>query len=152
MYKELGRLVACALLLLLLAVMPTEASSFRLMWTQEATIADIVAAFKAKELTCRQLVQMYLDRIEAYDKKGPALNAIIMINPNALAAADALDAKFAQSGMSGPLHCVPLIVKDNFNTADMPTTAGALSLKGSIPAADAFQVRKLREAGALVLA
>jgi hypothetical protein len=68
MYKELGRLVACALLLLLLAVMPTEASSFRLMWTQEATIADILAAFKAKELTCRQLVQMYLDRIEAYER------------------------------------------------------------------------------------
>jgi Asp-tRNA(Asn)/Glu-tRNA(Gln) amidotransferase A subunit family amidase len=75
-----------------------------------------------------------------------------MINPNALAAADALDTKFAQSGFVGPLHCVPLIVKDNFNTADMPTTAGSLSLKGSIPASDAFQVRKLREAGALVLA
>ena len=67
-----------------------------------------------------------------------------MINPRALTTADALDAKFAQSGMSGRLHCVPLIVKDNFNTADMPTTAGSLSLKGSIPAADAFQVRKLR--------
>jgi Asp-tRNA(Asn)/Glu-tRNA(Gln) amidotransferase A subunit family amidase len=79
------------------------------MWTGEATIADIHAALQARELTCRQLVQMYLDRIEAYDKKGPALNAIIMVNPNALATADALDAKFAQSGMSGPLHCVPLM-------------------------------------------
>src|SRR5215468_2501194 len=152
MYKELGRLVACALLLLLLAVMPTEASSFRLMWTQEATIADILAAFKAKELTCRQLVQMYLDRIEAYDRKGPALNAIVMVNPNALAAADALDTKFAQSGSMGPLHCVPVIVKDNFDTVDMPTSAGSLSLKGSIPPRDAFIVRKLRDAGALMLA
>jgi len=152
MYKELGRLVACALLLLLLAVMPTEASSFRLMWTQEATIADILAAFKAKELTCRQLVQMYLDRIEAYDRKGPALNAIVMVNPNAAAAADALDAKFAQSGLAGPLHCVPVIVKDNYDTVDMPTSAGSLSLKESIPLRDAFQVRKLREAGALILA
>ena len=65
---------------------------------------------------------MYLDRIAAYDKKGPALNAIIMINPNALATADVLDAEIAQSGFAGTLHCVPLIVKDNFNTADMPTT------------------------------
>ena len=118
----------------------------------EATIADIRAALEARQVTCRQLVQMYLDRIAAYDKKGPALNAIIMINPNALPAADALDAKFARSGFVGPLHCVPLIVKDNFNTADMPTSAGSLSLKGSIPASDAFQLRKLREAGALVLA
>jgi amidase len=137
---------------LLLAARPSEGGSFRLMWNEEATIADIRAALAARELTCRQLVQMYIDRIEAYDKKGPTLNAIIMINPNALAVADALDAKFARSGFTGPLHCVPLIVKDNFNTADMPTSAGSLSLKGSMPASDAFQVRKLREAGALVLA
>jgi Asp-tRNA(Asn)/Glu-tRNA(Gln) amidotransferase A subunit family amidase len=130
----------------------SEGGSFHVISTQEATIADIRAALEARELTCRQLVQMYLDRIEAYDKEGPGLNAIIMINPNALAAADALDAKFAQSGLAGPLHCVPLIVKDNFNTADMPTTAGSLSLKGSVPSSDAFQVHKLREAGALVLA
>jgi Asp-tRNA(Asn)/Glu-tRNA(Gln) amidotransferase A subunit family amidase len=130
----------------------SEGGSFHVMWTQEATIADIRAALEARELTCRQLVQMYLDRIEAYDKTGPGLNAIIMINPDVLAAADALDAKFAQSGFAGPLHCVPLIVKDNFNTADMPTTAGSLSLKGSVPSSDAFQIHKLREAGALVLA
>ena len=132
--------------------MSSQGNTFRLVWTDEAAIADIHAALEARQLSCRQLVQMYIDRIEAYDKKGPALNAIIMINPNALVAADALDTRFAQSGKSGPLHCVPLIVKDNFNTADMPTTAGSLSLKGSIPAADAFQVRKLRQAGALVLA
>ena len=152
MGKQLARWVGGALLSLLVPAMPAEASAFRLMWTQEATIADILAAFKAKELTCRQLVQMYLDRIEAYDRKGPALNAIIMVNPNALATADALDAKFAQSGLAGPLHCVPVIVKDNYDTVDMPTSAGSLSLKGSIPLHDAFQVRKLREAGALMLA
>jgi Asp-tRNA(Asn)/Glu-tRNA(Gln) amidotransferase A subunit family amidase len=133
-------------------ITPSEGAVFSLISIQEATIADIRAALEARQVTCRQLVQMYLDRIAAYDKKGPALNAIIMINPNVLSAADALDAKFARSGFAGPLHCVPLIVKDNFNTADMPTTAGSLSLKGSIPASDAFQVRKLREAGALVLA
>jgi len=138
MYKELVRLLGRALFLLLLAVMPAEAGAFRLIWTQEATIADILAAFKAKELTCRQLVQMYLDRIEAYDRKGPALNAIIMVNPNALATADALDAKFAQSGLAGPLHCVPVIVKDNYETVDMPTSAGSLSLEGVDPAARCF--------------
>src|SRR5258707_5812419 len=152
MWKGLVRLVGRALFLLLLAVTPVEASAFRLIWTQEATIADILAAFKAKELTCRQLVQMYLDRIEAYDRKGPALNAIVMVNPNALATADAFDAKFAQSGLAGPLHCVPVIVKDNYDTVDMPTSAGSLSLKGSTALRDAFQVRKLREAGALMLA
>jgi amidase len=152
--RRFSHLLAAALIPMasLLTSPPSEGGSFRLMWTDEATIADIRTALESRELTCRQLVQMYIERIEAYDKKGPALNAIIMINPNALAAADALDAKFARSGISGPLSCVPLIVKDNFNTADMPTTAGSLSLKGSIPTSDAFQVRKLREAGALVLA
>jgi amidase len=154
MRRRFSHLLAAALIPMtsLLTSPLSEGGSFRLMWTDEATIADIRAALESRELTCRQLVQMYIERIEAYDKKGPALNAIIMINPNALAAADALDAKFARSGISGPLSCVPLIVKDNFNTADMPTTAGSLSLKGSIPTSDAFQVRKLREAGALVLA
>jgi Asp-tRNA(Asn)/Glu-tRNA(Gln) amidotransferase A subunit family amidase len=94
---------------------------------------------------------MYLDRIEAYDKRGPALNAIVVVNPNALATADALDAKFKQSGLSGSLHCIPIIVKDNYDTVDMPTTAGSLSLQGSIAPDDAFQVRKLREAGAIML-
>lgn len=75
----------------------------------------------AGELSCRRLVQMYLDRIAAYDKQGPALNAIVLVNPNALALADALDARFAQSGFTGPLHCIPIIVKDNYNTVDMPT-------------------------------
>src|SRR5215467_2246874 len=152
MHKNLVRLSERVLFLLLLAAMPADAGTFRLMWTQEATIADILAALKAKELTCRQLVQMYLDRIEAYDRKGPALNAIVMVNADALAAADALDAKLEQSGPAGPLHCVPVIVKDNYDTVNMPTSAGSLSLKGSTPPRDAFQVRKLREAGALMLA
>src|SRR5262245_30118816 len=131
---------------------PGQASTLRLMRSQEATIADIHAALKARDLTCRELVQSYIDRIEAFDRKGPALNAIVMVNPTALTTAEALDARFAQSGFAGPLHCVPVIVKDNYDTADMPTSAGSLSLKGSIAPRDAFQVRKLREAGALVLA
>src|SRR5712692_4141584 len=102
-------------LALLLAAAPG-ARAFDLYRSDEATIADIHAAFKTKTLTCRTLVQMYLDRIEAYDKKGPALNAIVVTNPDALKVADALDARFAQSAPVGPLHCVPLIVKDNYET------------------------------------
>jgi len=132
-------------------LLAAEAGAFQLFRTDEATIADIQAALKARTLTCRALVQMYLDRIEAYDKKGPALNAIVAINAEALKTADALDVKYARSGPTGPLHCVPIIVKDNYDTVDMPTSAGSLSLKGSIPPRDAFQVRKLREAGAIML-
>lgn len=152
MCKKFARLTGRVLFWLLLVVMQARADTFQLMWSQEATIVDILAALKARDLTCRQLVQAYLDRIEAYDRNGPALNAIIMVNPNALAIADALDARLARSGLAGPLHCVPMIVKDNFDTVDMPTSAGSLSLKGSMPLRDAFQVRKLREAGALILA
>jgi amidase len=136
----------------LLLATSTDADAFRLLSTQEPTIADIHAAIQSKDLTCRQLVQMYLDRIEAYDKKGPSLNAIIVVNPGALASADLLDARFANSGFVGPLHCVPMIIKDNYDVAGFPTTAGSLSLKDSMPPHDAYQVRKLREAGAIVLA
>ena len=128
------------------------AGEFRLLFTQEPSIVDIRAAIAAKDLTCHRLVQMYLDRIEAYDKKGPSLNAIIVVNPSVLAEADRLDARFSQSGFVGPLHCVPMIIKDNYDVLGFPTTAGSLSLKDSMPPRDAFQVRKLREAGALVLA
>src|SRR3954469_21583685 len=91
----------------------------------EATIAGIQAAFRDGSLTCRSLVEQYLARIEAHDKKGAAINAIIMVNPQALAVADDLDRRYRQSGAVGPLHCVPTIVKDNYETADMPTTAGS---------------------------
>jgi amidase len=151
--KLVGAIVgALSSILSLVLVSPIKAAPFRLTWTEEATIADIETALRAKELTCRELVQGYIDRIEAYDRKGPALNAIITVDPNALATAEALDARFAQTGTTGPLHCVPVIVKDNYNTVDMPTSAGSLSLKGSIPPNDAFIVRKLRDAGALMLA
>src|SRR5436305_15185343 len=100
--------------------------AFQLISTHEATIADIHDAIRAKELTCRQLVQMYLARIAAYDRHGPALNAIVAVNPDALAVADQLDARFAQSGFSGPLHCVPMIIKDNYDVVGLPSTAGSL--------------------------
>ena len=140
------------LLATILWISHTGAQEFRLLSTQEPTIVDIRAAIASKDLTCRQLVQMYLDRIEAYDKKGPSLNAIIVVNPDALANADALDTRFANSGFVGPLHCIPMIIKDNYNVLGFATTAGSLSLKDSMPLRDAFQVRKLRETGAIVLA
>jgi Asp-tRNA(Asn)/Glu-tRNA(Gln) amidotransferase A subunit family amidase len=118
----------------------------------EATIADIHQRMQEGRLTARQLVEQYLARIEAYDKQGPAVNAIILVNPNALERADELDRIFAESGFVGPLHGIPIIVKDNYDTHDLPTTAGSLSLEGSIPPDDAFQVQRIRAAGAIVLA
>ena len=118
----------------------------------EATISQIHEAMQAGRLDTRQLVEAYLARIEAYDQRPPGLNAIITINPNALERADELDRTFAEAGLSGPLHGIPVIVKDNYDTADLPTTAGSQALAGSVPPDDAFQVGRLRRAGAIVLA
>ena len=125
------------------------APAFRL---EEATIADVHSAMKAGTLTCRALVSAYLARIAAYDKQGPAFNAIVMTNPNALAEADALDQRFKQGGLTGPLHCVPAIVKDNFETIGLQSAGGSLSLKGFVSDKDAFQVKRIKAAGAIVLA
>ena len=119
---------------------------------EETTIADIHAAMRAGALTCHALVEQYLRRIDAYDKNGPALNALVVVNPGALRVADSLDRRYAREGITGPLHCIPMIVKDNFETVDLPTTAGSLSLQGFVSTKDAFQVRRVREAGAIVLA
>jgi Asp-tRNA(Asn)/Glu-tRNA(Gln) amidotransferase A subunit family amidase len=119
---------------------------------EEARIADIHAAMKAGRLTCRTLVQAYLRRIDSYDKNGPSINAIVMVNEHALAQADDLDRRFAQGGLVGPLHCIPAIVKDNFETIGLQSADGSLSLKGYVSDRDAFQVRRIREAGAIVLA
>ncbi|MBI4421915.1 MAG: amidase [Gemmatimonadetes bacterium] len=119
---------------------------------EETTIAEIQAALRAGSLTCRSLVERYLKRIDAYDKNGPALNAIVVVNPNALRTADSLDTWLRRGGPAGPLHCVPVIVKDNFQTVDLPTTAGSLAFEGLMSGKDAFQVRRIREAGAIVLA
>jgi amidase len=119
---------------------------------EEATIARVHDAMRAGQLTCRALVDQYLKRIEAYDKNGPAINSIVLINPAVREQADDLDRRFAQAGLTGPLHCVPLIVKDNFQTKGLRTTDGAIALAGFIPDKDAFEVKRAKEAGALVLA
>jgi Asp-tRNA(Asn)/Glu-tRNA(Gln) amidotransferase A subunit family amidase len=118
----------------------------------EASIAQIHAAMRAKTLTCRALVEQYLRRIDAYDKNGPALNAIVVINPNVLKEADDLDRRVAQGGLVGPLHCVPMIVKDNFETIGLQSANGSLALAGFVSDRDAFQVRRVKAAGALVIA
>ena len=117
----------------------------------ERSISDLAGAIKAGTVTSRDLVQAYLERIDAYDHQGPALNAMIVVNPNALADADALDRERAARGPRGPLHGVPIVIKDNYDTTDLPTTAGSIALKDARPGRDAFQVRKLRDAGAVIV-
>lgn len=107
---------------------------------------------KAGRLTCRALVDLYLKRIEAYDKNGPAINAIVLVNPAVQKQADELDRRFQASGLTGPLHCVPMIVKDNFETAGLRTSNGALTFAKYVPEKDAYQVAAVKAAGALVLA
>lgn len=119
---------------------------------EETTINQIHAAFRAGSLTCRSLVEQYLARIDAHDKRGAALNAIVLVNPDALKIADDLDRRFRASGAVGPMHCVPVIVKDNYETVEMPTTGGSLSLKGMMTGKDAFVVKRLRDAGAVMIA
>jgi amidase len=140
-----------------MCVIVVAAPSARAMQTPfhlaEATISGIHGAFASGQLTCAQLIRLYLDRIEAYNVKGPALHAIITVNPKAMETAAEMDRQYrANSSAVGALHCVPLVLKDNFNTADMPTTGGNVSMTTSQPAADAFTVAKLRRAGALILA
>jgi Asp-tRNA(Asn)/Glu-tRNA(Gln) amidotransferase A subunit family amidase len=117
----------------------------------ETTIADIHAAYRAGALTTRQLVQAYLDRIAAYDQKGPAINALISLNPTALDEADRLDAAYKASGFVGPLHGIPLIMKDQADVAGMPTTLGSVLFKDYRPRRDAFVAARLKQAGAIFL-
>src|SRR6185503_3444117 len=117
-----------------------------------ATIAQINAAFDAGTLTAEALVQMCLARIAAYDRQGPALHAVMALNPKALETARALDAERKAKGRRSPLHGIPVVLKDNYDTFDMPTTGGSVLLEGSIPSKDAFVVKKLRDAGAIILA
>lgn len=119
----------------------------------EATVAQIHAAMREGTLTCRELVEAYLDRIEAYDQKGPAINSVITVNPHALGEADACDAYFEANGeFCGPLHGIPVMLKDNFNTVDMQTTAGSVALKGWVPTTDSFVTKRIRDSGAIILA
>src|SRR5438874_1384812 len=118
----------------------------------EVSIADLQAGLKSGKYTAKSLVEKYLERIEAVDRKGPGLNSVIEVNPEATTIAAALDKDRKEKGPRGPLHGVPVLIKDNIDTADkMATTAGSLALVGAKPAQDAFVVKRLREAGAVIL-
>src|SRR5881397_896247 len=120
---------------------------------EETTIAQLQDGMKAGRLTARGITQAYLDRIAALDRQGPALHAVLETNPEALAIADALDVERRRGKVRGPLHGIPVIVKDNIDTHDkMQTTAGSLALEGNTPERDAFIVERLRAAGAVILA
>jgi amidase len=140
----------CLLLALLCA--PPFAARAAALPLDSATVADLNAAFASGALTSEKLVSLCLARIDAYDHAGPKLNAIITLNPKALETARARDAERKAGKVRGPLHGIPVVLKDNFDTFDLPTTGGSFMLKGSIPPDDAFVVKKLRDAGAIILA
>ncbi len=141
-------------LLLLLGVMPGVLPSARAERFELGTagLREIQAAFDAGALTSERLTQLYLNRIEAYDRRGPDIRAVLALNSKALETARALDAERKAKGPRGPLHGVPVILKDVFDTADLPTTGGFKAMAGAQPSRDAFVVARLREAGAVVLA
>ncbi len=119
---------------------------------EEATVATLQDGMKSGKYTARSITESYLRRIESLDKQGPSLHSVIETNPDVLQIADALDAERKSKGPRGPLHGIPVLIKDNIATSDkMTTTAGSLALKGSVPGQDSFVAKKLREAGALIL-
>ncbi|MDX5421598.1 MAG: amidase, partial [Hymenobacteraceae bacterium] len=144
-------LLLCLLLLTRCSPETTTSSTSSTFELEEATIADIHQAFREGSCTCQQLVAAYLKRIEQYDQP-TKLNAIVVTNPEAMERARQLDEEYASTKRLSPLHCIPVIVKDNYNTEGLQTAAGSLALKGFKPAEDAYQVQKLKEAGAVVLA
>ena len=119
---------------------------------EEMTIADIEKGIKTRQFSCTQLIDYYIKRIEDFDKKGPAINAILTLNESARDEAKRLDMTLARKGLVGPLHCVPVALKDNIATSDLPTTAGSVALQGWQIGRDATAVQRLRKAGAIILA
>jgi Asp-tRNA(Asn)/Glu-tRNA(Gln) amidotransferase A subunit family amidase len=130
---------------------PTRAYPLDLYEVTEKTIPELQDALTSGAVTSRQLVTSYLARIAAYDQQGPRLNAMIALNPRAAEIADALDLERSSGRIRSPLHGIPVVVKDNYETVDMPTTGGSIALAGFMTNRDAFQVQKLREAGAVII-
>ena len=140
----------CVLLALVTTATACSAPSPGPFEVREASISQLQAALRSGAVTCRAAVQAHLDRIATYDES--TVQAITVLNPAALTRADSLDDAQARGDVMGPLHCVPMLVKDNFDTHDMVTTGGSIALAGSVPPDDAFMVRRIREAGAVVVA
>src|SRR6266545_1677801 len=126
----------------------TQLKTFRLA---ETTLDDVRMAYESREMSARELVQLYIDRIEAYDRAGPNINSIITLNPEALAAADRLDGILKTSRPVGPLHGVPIVLKDQMDARGMPTTLGSVLFKDYYPDQDSFVTVKLKAAGAIIL-
>ena len=136
----------------LLAASAARALSGQSISLEEATLGDLEQGFRAGRYTSRAVTEWYLARIASLDKNGPSVHSVIELNPEGLAVADGLDRERSAKGPRGPLHGVPVLIKDNIDTADrMSTTAGSLALAGSIAARDAFVVERLRAAGAVIL-
>ncbi|WP_084182684.1 amidase family protein [Nevskia soli] len=146
--RRLPALIGAALLSLT-AALPAQARTIDIT---NATIAEVEAAMRDGSVSSEALTQAYLKRVEAYDKAGPKINTVITLNPKALETARALDAERKAGKVRGPLHGIPILVKDNYNTYDLPTTGGSQTLLGSIPSSDAFMVKKLRDAGVVIVA
>ncbi len=130
------------------ALSAAEVPPFHLL---EAGIEEVHAALQSGRVTCRDLTQLYLDRIAAYDKSGPMLNAVQTLNPEALQEADRLDAAWKASGPAGPLHCIPILVKDQLETSGLTTTYGSAVFQHFVPGRDATVVARLKKAGAIIL-
>src|SRR3954471_7548494 len=137
------------LALALTCAAPSRAATLDL---KTATIAEVQVAFATGNLSSEKLTAAYLARVAAYDKAGPEINAVITLNSKALEEARALDAERKAGKIRGPLHGIPIVLKDNINTFDLPTTAGSQLLEGSIPPADATLTKKLRDAGVIIIA
>lgn len=150
-FMRLAALMSMLLILLVAAQRVNGQSTPKTFDVMETSIDQIHAAYKSGQLTSTQLVKMYLSRIDAYDQKGPTINSIITINSKALDEAAELDAEFKKSGFVGPLHGIPVLIKDQIDVKGMPTTLGSIMLKNYYPENDAFVVAKLKKAGAIIL-
>ncbi len=152
----LVRLAAITVMFGACATVPTDsirqsATQIPLVNVHEAGIDALSEALARGQLNSRQLVEQYLARIAAYDQTGPSLNAMVTLNPKALETADLLDRERAAKRVRGPLHGIPIVVKDNYETADMPTSGASVALATWQPDRDGFQVARLRQAGAIIL-
>jgi len=138
------------IILMFVACQPQQ-SKYEQLDLEEVTISELQAGYESGTYSISDVTQAYLDRIKAVDQQGPGLNSMIYVNPDAKKRAEMLDKELANGTNRGPLYGIPIVLKDNVDTKDMPTTAGARALEGSIPPDDAFITQKLREAGAVIL-
>ncbi len=155
MKKYRSIIITCAVTVCLIASTAQAALQKHSFQLDNATISSVHTAMKAHKLTCIELITRYLTRIKIHNlnlERGAPINAFVALNPNVFSQAKALDHYYTSTGnFSGPMHCIPVVVKDNIDTVDTPSTSGSLAMLGSQPTKDAFLVHKLREAGALII-